>query len=66
MGLIKFAFGTVASIIALIVAAKIVAFVLGLIGIVLKLVWMIVILGAICLVGYVIYKMLTPGPAESV
>lgn len=66
MHILRFMVGTVATIVAMVIAAKLLAFVLGLIGIVLKLVWMIVILGLICLIGFAVYKIITPGPAEGV
>lgn len=66
MYILKFAVGVIATIVGMVIAANLLALVLGLIGIVLKVVWMVVILCLLCLVGYAIYRIVTPGAAEGV
>ncbi|HEY6329310.1 MAG TPA: hypothetical protein VI756_08230 [Blastocatellia bacterium] len=49
---------------ALVVALKLLGLFFFLVAIIAKLLWMIIVVGFIALVGYVIYKLVTPGRAE--
>lgn len=64
MPLIKFVLGTVVALVSIIVAIKLLALVLFAVGLLVKLVWLAVVLGFFVLVGWVIYKIVSPGHAE--
>jgi hypothetical protein len=56
MGFIRFVFGLVAFVIAI----KLVAILLAIIGFAFKLLWIAIVLGFFVLVAWVIYKMISP------
>ena len=56
MGFIRFVLGLVAFVIAI----KIAALLLGIIGFALKLVWLALIVGTFVLVAWVVYKVISP------
>lgn len=56
MGFLRFVFGMVAFVIAI----KLVAILLTIIGFALKLVWIAVVLGVFVLVAWLVYKMVSP------
>ena len=56
MGFLRFVFGMVAFVIAI----KLVAILLAIIGFALKLVWIAVVLGVFVLVAWLVYKMVSP------
>lgn len=64
MHILKMGLGIVMTIVALIIAGKLLLLIMGLVSLVMKLVWLAVIVGLICLVGWVIYKLISPGRAE--
>jgi hypothetical protein len=65
MEIIKFVLGVVATMVALVIAVKILGFVLALVGVVLKLIWLAVIVGIIGLVCYAGYKLIKPSQTEA-
>ena len=60
MGFIRFVLGLV----AFVIAVKIAALLLGIIGFALKLVWIALVLGSFVLVAWVIYKVISPRDAQ--
>ena len=64
MGLIRFVFGTVLSIIAFAIAVKLLALLVGVVSFLLKLVLMAVIIGVFLLIVWIVYKMIAPRRAE--
>jgi hypothetical protein len=64
MHLIKVFVSMVLGMAALVVALKLLGLFLFLVAIVAKLLWMIIVVGFIALVGFVIYKLVSPGRAE--
>ena len=60
MGFIRLVLGLV----AFALAVKLVAIILGIIGFALKLLWIAIVLGSIVLVAWVIYKVISPRPAQ--
>jgi phosphoglycerol transferase MdoB-like AlkP superfamily enzyme len=64
MAILKFFAYSVLSVIAFFVALKLLAFVMGLLGLVLNLLWIAVILAFIIFVGWVIYKVVVPDKAR--
>jgi hypothetical protein len=56
MALVRFVFGVLTFIIAVLV----IRFVLGVVGFLLSLLWAAIVVGFLLLVGYLIYKILTP------
>jgi hypothetical protein len=66
MGLIRFVFGTVLSIIAFAISVKLIAILVGVVGFVLKLVLMAVIIGVFLLIAWIVYKIIAPRRAEQI
>jgi hypothetical protein len=66
MEILKIIIGAIATVIGLVIASWLLGFILSLLGIVLKLVWLAVIAGAITLVIWVIYKIFTSGRQQPV
>ena len=64
MGLIRFVFGTVLSIIAFAIAVKLLALMVCVVSFLLKLVLMAVIIGVFLLIVWIVYKMIAPRRAE--
>jgi hypothetical protein len=64
MHIIKVFVSMVLGMAALVVALKLLGLFLFLVAIVAKLLWMIIVVGFIALVGFVIYKLVSPGRAE--
>ncbi|HMG33543.1 MAG TPA: hypothetical protein VKM94_06375 [Blastocatellia bacterium] len=60
MGFLRFVLG----IVAFIIAVKLLAILLAVIGFALKIVWLAVVVGIIVLVAWGIYKLLTPDRAS--
>ncbi len=60
MGFIRFVLGLV----AFLIAVKLVAIILGIIGFALKLLWIALVLGCFVLVAWVVYRVISPRPAE--
>jgi hypothetical protein len=60
MGFLRFVLGLVAFVIAI----KLVAILLAIIGFALKLLWIAVVLGVFVLVAWLIYKMISPRSAQ--
>lgn len=56
MGLVRFVFG----ILTFVIAVVVMKFVLGVVGFLLSLLWAAIVVGLLLLVGYVIYRILTP------
>jgi hypothetical protein len=50
--------------VAFVIAIKLVAILLTIIGFALKLVWIAIVLGVIALVAWLIYKMISPGSPQ--
>ena len=61
MGFIRFVLGLV----AFVVAVKLVAILLAIIGFALKLLWIAIVLGVFVLIAWVIYKMISPGKTQT-
>jgi hypothetical protein len=66
MGLIRFVFGTVLSIIAFAIAVKLIALLVGVVSFVLKLILMAVIVGVFLLIAWMVYRIISPRRAQSV
>ena len=64
MGLIRFVFGTVLSIIAFAISVKLLALLVGVVSFLLKLVLMAVVIGVFLLIVWIVYKMIAPRRAE--
>ena len=62
MGFLRFVLGLVAFVIAI----KLVAILLAVIGFALKLLWIAIVLGVLVLVAWGIYKMVSPRSAQQV
>lgn len=62
MGFLRFVLGLVAFVIAI----KLVAILLAVIGFALKLLWIAIVLGVLVLVAWGIYKMISPRSAQQV
>ncbi len=62
MGFIRFVLGLV----AFVIAVKLVAVLLAIIGFALQLLWIAIVLGVFVLVAWLIYKMVSPRPAQQV
>jgi hypothetical protein len=60
MGFIRFVLG----LLAFVIAIKIVAFLLAIIGLALKLFWVAIVLGIFVLIAWLVYKMVTPRSAQ--
>ena len=66
MGFLGVVLKTVGSIVAFIIAVKLVAFVLLLLGIALKLIWLLFWVVLFGLIAYALYKIFAPGYPRSV
>lgn len=64
MGFLRFVLGTVATIVAFIVAVKIIGIVLAVASFILKLVWLAIVVGIFALIAWGIYKLVSPRRAE--
>ncbi|HXG68832.1 MAG TPA: hypothetical protein VNO70_27285 [Blastocatellia bacterium] len=64
MAFLKMVLGTVFSIIAFIIAVKLLALLLAIVGLALKLLWLAIVVGGIALVAYVVYRIISPRPAS--
>ena len=64
MGFLRFVLGTVATIVAFVVAIKIIGIVLAVAGFIMKLVWLAIVIGIFALVAWGIYKLMSPRGAE--
>lgn len=60
MAFLKLIIGMVGSIVAFIIAVKLLAVLLAIVGFALKLIWLAVIVGFFLLVAWVIYRLFTP------
>jgi hypothetical protein len=60
MGFIRFVLGLV----AFVIAVRLVAILLAIIGFALKLLWIAVVLGVFVLIAWVIYKVISPGRTQ--
>ena len=56
MGFIRFVLGLVAFVIAI----KIAAFLLGIIGLAFKLIWLALVVGSFVLVAWIVYRVVSP------
>lgn len=66
MGLVKFLVGVIGSIVAFVVAIKLLALLLAIIGFALKLIWLAVIVGIVLFIAFAIYKLLSPRSAHQI
>ena len=64
MGLIRFIFGTVISIIAFAIAMKLVAILVVAVGFILKLLLLLVVIAIFLLIAWIVYKIVAPRRAE--
>ena len=64
MAFLKFVLGTIGSIVALIITVKITAFLLALVGIALKLLWLAIVVGAFLLLAWLAFRIFSPRRAE--
>ena len=64
MHIIKLVLGILGSIVAFIVAVKLLGLLLFLVGLAVKLVWLAVIVGILTLIVWAIYKLFSPSRAE--
>ena len=64
MHIIKLVLGVIGSLVAFIVAVKLLGLLLFLVGLAVKLVWLAVIVGILTLIFWVIYKLFSPSRAE--
>ena len=64
MTFLGFVIKTIGSIIAFALAVRLLAFILGLLGLVLKLLWLAVWVGLFLLVAWALYKIFAPGQAR--
>ncbi|PYP83288.1 MAG: hypothetical protein DMF61_23850 [Blastocatellia bacterium AA13] len=64
MHVIKFFLGVVGSILAFVVAIKLLGLLLFLVGLAVKLVWLAIIVGIVTLIAWALYKLLFPNQAE--
>ena len=63
MGFLAFVIKTVGSIVAFVIAVKLVAVILALLGFALQLLWLVVWVGLFLLVAWVLYKIFVPKKA---
>lgn len=61
MPILKMILGFVVTLIAMAIAVKIVALILGVFGFLVNLLWVAFIIAVMCLVGWVVYKIVSPG-----
>ncbi len=66
MHFLGFAIKTIGSIVAFVIAVKVAAFVLALLGLALKLVWLAVCVGFFALIIYALYRLFAPRHATEV
>jgi hypothetical protein len=66
MGFLGVVIKTIGSIVAFIIAVKLVAFVLLLLGIALKLIWLLFWVAIFGLIAFAIYKIFAPGQPRSI
>jgi len=64
MGFLRFVLGIVATIVAFVIAIKIVGIVLAIAGFIMKLVWLAIVIGIFALIAWGIYKLIFPRRAE--
>ena len=64
MHIIKFALGVIGSIVAFIIAMKLLGIFVFLVAIAVKLLWFAVIVAILALIGWVIYRLFSPNRAE--
>jgi hypothetical protein len=64
MHFIGFVLKSIGSIVAFAIAVKLIAFILGVLGFVLHLLWLAVWVGLFLLVAWVLYKIFSPGAAH--
>lgn len=64
MGFFAFVIKTIGSIVAFVIAVKLVAIILALLGFALKLLWLAVWVGLFLVVAWVLYKIFVPRRAE--
>ncbi len=60
MAFLKLVIGMIGSFVAFIIAVKLLAILLAIVGFALKLIWLAVIVGFFLLVAFVLYKLFTP------
>jgi len=60
MHFLGFVIKTIGAIVAFAIAVKLAAFILGLLGLVLKLVWLVVCVGFFVVIFYALYRLLAP------
>ena len=65
MQLLKFVVGVLGVIALFVIAVKLLALILGLIGLAFKLFWLALIIGFFVLVGWVVYKLFVPSKVET-
>ena len=66
MGFLKLVIGMIGSFVAFIVAVKLLALLLAIVGFALKLIWLAVIVGFFLLVAWVVYRLFTPNRTAQV
>jgi hypothetical protein len=66
MGFVKFLVGVIGSIVAFVVAIKLLALLLAIVGFALKLIWLAVVVGIILFIAFAIYKLISPRSAHNV
>ena len=66
MHFLGFVIKTIGSIVAFVLAVKLAAFILGLLGLVLKLVWLAVCVGFFVVIAYALYRLFAPRNAAQV
>ena len=64
MHIIKFALGVIGSIVAFIIAMKVLGIFVFLVALAVKLLWFAVIIAILALIGWVIYRLSSPSHAE--
>lgn len=64
MAFLKFVIGTIGSIVAFIITVKLMAFLLALVGFALKLLWLVIIVGAFLLLAWLAFRIFSPRRAE--
>ncbi|HYP25740.1 MAG TPA: hypothetical protein VE262_03390 [Blastocatellia bacterium] len=64
MAFLKFVIGTIGSIVAFIISVKLLAFLLALVGLALKLLWIVIVIGAFLLLAWLAFRIFSPRRAE--
>ena len=66
MHFLGFVVKTIGSIIAFVIAVKLAAFILALLGLALKLIWLVVCVGFFVVIAYALYRLFAPRSAAQV